>query len=113
MAHASDGRTRSSVATARAGDGRFLFLSRPALDLADTGGVHGYESLEEPRDLDRWVHAAFDVRMRTTRRDLQRALTLRAAVWRLVDASLDGARSRRARCATSTTQPHVRASRLS
>lgn len=92
MVHAHDGRRMRSVATARAGDGSFLFLSRPALDFAVTGGIGGYESLHAVTDLRLWVRAAYQVAVDVTDHGRKEALTLRSAIWQLVRAALDGTR---------------------
>lgn len=92
MAYAHDGRQERPVATARAGDGSFLFLSRPALDFAITGGVGGYEALHAPEDLRRWVRAAFQLLVDVRGEDWEQALALRRAIWQLARASIEGAR---------------------
>lgn len=90
MVYAHDGSRARSVATARVGDGTFLFLSRPGVDIAMTGGVPGYESLFVPDDLARWVRGGFRLDVEVTEPDLHRAWALRQAVWQLVGASLAG-----------------------
>lgn len=90
MVYAHDGRRERSVATVRAGDGSFLFLSRPALDFADTGGVGGYESLDAATDLQRWVRAAFRLDVDVTNDGWKEGLALRRAIWELVRANLQG-----------------------
>lgn len=80
------------MATARAGDGSYLFLSRPALDFAITGGVSGYESLHAACDLRNWVRAAYQVDVDVPDDGWTQALALRRAIWQLVRAALDGTR---------------------
>ncbi|MDQ3054120.1 MAG: ABATE domain-containing protein [Actinomycetota bacterium] len=92
MVYAHDGQRPRSVATARAGDGSFLFLSRPALDFAITGGIGGYESLHSVIDIQSWVRAAFQISVDVSPADWDPALALRAAIWQLVRARLEGAR---------------------
>lgn len=90
MAHAHDGRCERSVASARAGDGSFLFLSRTGVDFALTGGVSGYESLFGVTDLQSWVRAGFRLDVDVSDKAFADALTLRRALWQLFRASLDG-----------------------
>lgn len=78
------------MASARAGDGSFLFLGRLCLDLADTGGRYGYEALRTPGDLQRWLRAALSVDTRANGLDLRLARDMRAAVWDLIEATLAG-----------------------
>lgn len=92
MAHAHDGRRVRSVAAARAGDGSFLFLSRPGIDFAITGGIGGYEALRGPGDLRTWVRAAYQLDVDVPDHGWAEALSLRAAIWQVVRASLDGRR---------------------
>ncbi len=88
MPHAHDGTRERSFATVRAGDGSFLFLSRPATDFADTGGIEPYEALVEPQDLARWIRAATGLTVRSGPADLADARRLRAAIWELSFAVL-------------------------
>lgn len=106
MAYAHDGSHERSIASARAGDGSFLFLSRPALDFAITGGVGGYESLHAADDLKRWVRAAYRLDVEVSKPGWQEALVLRRAIWQLVRTSLDSARLPRA--ATSVVNAAAR-----
>lgn len=92
MVYAHDGRQERSVATARAGDGAFLFLSRPGVDFALTGGVGRYESLFGPGDLSSWVRAAFQLDVSVSDGAYAQALRLRRALWELIGAGLEGAR---------------------
>ena len=89
MAHAHDGRRERSVATARAGDGTFLFLSRMAVDFALTGGVLGYESLFGRTDLQSWVQAGFHVEVEVSDDGFAEARGMRQALWQVFRASLD------------------------
>lgn len=90
MVHAHDGHRERSVATVRAGDGSFLFLSRISIDFALTGGVLGYESLFGTQDLTSWVRAGLQLEVEVSDEEFAEAVVLRRALWRMFQASLDG-----------------------
>ncbi len=83
MVHAHDGGGHDPWSTARAGDGSFLFLSRPALNFAFTGGIGGYESLHSLIDIQSWVRAACQISVDVLPADWEPAPALRAAIWQL------------------------------
>ena len=73
----------------------FLFLSRLALDFAQTGDMgwgERYERLTTPSELKRWLSLSplGLSSIRVTRHDLAMARSLRGAIWRIAEAILAG-----------------------
>src|SRR5579885_1345178 len=75
----------------------FGFIGRLCLDFAQTGDMGWgarYERLTTPAELRRWLALSpLGVTVaRATRSDLERAIRLRGAIWRIAQAMLDGER---------------------
>src|SRR5690242_12065714 len=86
---------RSSRTPAMAISKDFRFLGRLCLDFAQTGDMGWgtrYERLETPADLSRWLSRSplALVNIHVSSDELSRAKTLRAALWRVASAIVDG-----------------------